>query len=370
MSLFKRKDSPNWWVKITPRSGSPIQRSTGTTDKLAAQEYHDKLKASLWEQERLGVKPKRSWREAVVRWLEETSEKATHKEDKRKLAWLHTFLGERTLDEITRDVVDQVRGAKLKEASKATTNRYLALVRSILLRARDEWEWVDKVPKVRLFKETAGRERALTQDEARRLLDELPEHQRNVVLFALMTGLRQGNVIGLEWSQVDLELCHAWVAAGQSKNRRPIAVPLNETAMAVLKAQEGKHPVKVFTYRSKPLVNAYNFAWRHALKRAGIANFRWHDLRHTWATWQRRAGTPTHELQRLGGWLTSSMVERYAHLAPDHLAASAARLDGAFTSYDLATPKPRRNLQENLKPAFCWCRERDSNPHSVTTGGF
>ena len=109
MSLFKRKDSPYWWVKITPRSGPPIQRSTGTADKVGAQEYHDKLKASLWEQERLGIKPKRSWREAVVRWLEETSEKATHQEDKRKLLWLHVHLGDLNLDEITLDVIDRIK---------------------------------------------------------------------------------------------------------------------------------------------------------------------------------------------------------------------------------------------------------------------
>jgi hypothetical protein len=139
-----------------------IQRSTGTPDKVKAQEFHDKLKASLWDQERLGIKPSRSWREAVVRWLEETSEKATHKEDKKKLIWLHPFLGDLNLDQITLDVIDRVRSAKLKEASKATTNRYLALVRAILIRASDEWEWVDKVPKIRLFKETMSRERSLT----------------------------------------------------------------------------------------------------------------------------------------------------------------------------------------------------------------
>lgn len=342
MSLFKRKDSPNWWVKLTPRSGSAIQRSTGTADRLKAQEYHDKLKASLWDQERLGIKPQRSWREAVVRWLEETSDKATHQEDKKKLLWLHPFLGELDLSQITLDVIDKVRSAKLKEASKSTTNRYLALVRATLIRARDEWEWVDKVPKIKLFKENAGRERALTKEEAQRLLDELPEHQREVVLFALMTGLRQSNVINLEWSQVDLERSHAWIPAGQSKNRRPIAVPLNETALAVLMRQQGKDPTRVFTYRGKPLKTAHNDAWQNALKRAGITDFRWHDLRHTWATWQRRAGTPTHELQQMGGWRTGAMVERYAHLASDQLAQSAARLDGMLTGYDLATHRSNK----------------------------
>lgn len=332
MSLFKRKDSPYWWVKLTPRSGPPIQRSTGTTDKVAAQEYHDKLKAALWDQERLGIKPKRSWREAVVRWLSETSDKATHEEDKKKLAWLHAFLGDLNLDEITLDVIDRIKSAKLKEASKATTNRYLAVVRAILRRARDEWEWVDKVPKVKLFKETNSRERSLTVEDAKRLLGELPEHQREYVIFALATGLRQSNVLQLEWSQVNLEQRHAWVRGSQSKNGHPISVPLNHTALSVLKRQQGKHLNRVFTYRGKPIKQANTKAWQAAKKRAGIEDFRWHDLRHTWATWQRQAGTPTHELQQLGGWRTGAMVERYAHLAPDSLAQAASRLDAVLVA--------------------------------------
>ena len=330
MSLYKRKDSPYWWVKLTPRSGAPIQRSAGTADKAAAQEYHDKLKAALWDQERLGIKPKHSWREAVVRWLQETSEKTTHREDKKKLIWLHAFLGDLDLDQITLDVIDRIRAAKLKDVSKATTNRYLALVRSILRRARDEWEWVDKLPKVRLFKEAGGRDRSLSVEQAKALLRELPAHQRELVLFALATGLRQSNVLRLEWAQVNLELRHAWIKGTQSKNRHPISVPLNDAALGVLKRQEGKHPKRVFTFRGKPVNSANTRAWKAALLRAGIQDFRWHDLRHTWATWQRQAGTPTHELQRLGGWRTGAMVERYAHLAPDHLAVAASRLDGVL----------------------------------------
>jgi integrase len=337
MSLYKRKDSPYWWIKLTPRSGPAIQRSTGTSNKVAAQELHDKLKASLWDQERLGIKPQRTWREAVVRWLEETSEKTTHQEDKKKLIWLHPFLGDLNLDQITLDVIDRIRSAKLKEASKGTVNRYLALVRAILRRSCDEWEWIDKVPKVRLFKESNNRERSLSVDQAQRLLRELPEHQRDVVLFALATGLRQSNVLGLEWSQVNLAQNHAWIQGWQSKNRRPISVPLNASALDVLHRQIGKHPTRVFTFRGKPLNSANTKAWKAALVRAGITNFRWHDLRHTWATWHRQAGTPTHELQRLGGWQTSAMVERYAHLASDHLKSAATRLDDVFPGYEIAT---------------------------------
>lgn len=336
MSLYKRKDSSLWWIKITV-GGRKLQKSSGTSDKIQAQELHDSLKAKLWEQERLGVKPSHSWQEAVVKWLLETSDKATHKEDISKLSWLDTHLGNLMLEEINLDVIDIVRSAKLKEASKTTVNRYLALIRSILIRSRDEWEWIQRVPKIRLYKETNDRERALTQEEAKLLLLELPKHQQPVVLFALTTGLRLSNVVKLEWAQVDLKLKHAWVKGNQSKNRSPIAIPLNDLAVEVLQQQLGNHPERVFTYLGKPFEAANTKAWKSALKRAGIEDFRWHDLRHTWATWQRQAGTPTHELQRLGAWKTAAMVERYAHVAPDNLAIAAARLNAVMIGYDLAT---------------------------------
>jgi len=349
MSLYKRNDSPHWWIKIS-HSGRTIQHSTGTADKSQAREYHDRLKASLWKEVRLGVKPRRSWKEAVVRWLAETSEKVTHQEDVRKLRWLDSFLGNLMLDEIRLDVLDGIKAEKLKVAGKPTVNRYLAVIRAILRRARDEWDWIDRTPKVKLFKEGPGRERSITVEQAATLLGELPAHQRDVVLFALATGLRQSNVLGLEWSHVNLDTSHAWVDANQSKNRKPIAVPLNATALEVLRRQLRKHPERVFTYRGRPLAWGNTLAWRKALKRAGIENFRWHDLRHTWASWHRQAGTPTHELQRLGGWRSSVMVERYAHLAPDHLAQAANRLDPLLGGYDLATPEKQKESVPELTP--------------------
>lgn len=138
-------------------------------------------------------------------------------------------------------------------AGKPTVNRYLALIRAILLRARDEWEWIDKVPKVKLFREGPGRERSIAVGQVVTLLGELPVHQRDVVIFALATGLRQSNVVGLEWSRVNLDTGHAWVGAVQSKNGRPISVPLNATALEVLRRQLGKHRERVFTFRGKPL---------------------------------------------------------------------------------------------------------------------
>lgn len=108
--------------------------------------------------------------------------------------------------------------------------------------------------------------------------------------------------------------------------------PLNNMAMDVLTRRQADHPTHVFTYDGEPMVQVNTKDWRNALKRAGIEDFRWHDLRHTFATWHREAEAPTHELQRLGGWKTQSMVERYAHVAPEGLQFSASRLGNLVAS--------------------------------------
>ncbi len=105
-------------------------------------------------------------------------------------------------------------------------------------------------------------------------------------------------------------------------------LPLNESAMGVLRRQIGKHPARVFTYKGRPLKSVNENSWESALKRAGIRDFRWHDLRHTWASWLVQAGVPLSAVQELGAWETASMVRRYAHLAPEHLAPHAAAIDG------------------------------------------
>jgi len=342
MSLYRRKDSPYWWVKFPRIRGEsrPLQQSTGTTDRREAQKVHDRLANQRWEQARLGVKPRHTWEEAVVRWLLETKHKATHDDDIAKLRWLDPYLGGLHLDEIDRTLIDRIKFAREKIAAAGTTNRYLALIRAILRRACHEWEWIDRVPKFKMFKEAEGRVRSLSPAEFERLCSELPAHLADMARFSVATGLRRANVTGLEWQYVDLALKHAWIPGSKHKNGKPHSVPLNETALAVLRRQIGKHPTRVFTFRGEPIAQVNTKAWTGALKRAGIEDFRWHDLRHTFATWHRQAGTPTHELQRLGGWKTGAMVERYAHVAPEALQGAAARLD-AITGYGVATPETR-----------------------------
>ena len=343
MSLYKRKDSSLWWVKISHAAGC-LQQSTGTADKRKAQEFHDKLKASLWDQQKLGVKRQYSWQEAVVRYLAETSHKASTAADKSHLRWLDGHLKDLSLQDISRDLVQAITAARIAEGvTNATVNRTMEIVRAILRKAAYDWEWLEKVPRVRLLKEPKRRIRWLTKKEAGRLIGELPPHLAAMTRFSLETGLRQGNVMGLQWSQVDLTRRTAWIHPDQAKARRAIPVPLSATAVIVLREQVGKHTQNVFTYRGKPVQQVNTKAWTNALRRAGIRDFRWHDLRHTWASWHVQSGTPLHVLQELGGWESVEMVRRYAHLSSEHLTAYVDRMSGppqlvnSVSSYDLAT---------------------------------
>jgi len=93
----------------------------------------------------------------------------------------------------------------------------------------------------------------------------------------------------------------------------------------------------VFTYHGNGYTQVNTKAWRVALKRAGIADFRWYDLRHTWASWHVQAGTPLHELQELAGWECAEMVRRYAHLSSEHLPVYAERMSGTTTAATTTT---------------------------------
>jgi integrase len=324
MSLRKRGSV--WLIDFRAPNGERVRRSTETENKAQAQELHDKLKSETWRLQKLGDRPKRIWQDAVVRWLKETAHKATHDEDIAKLRWLDKFLAGTELTNINMALIDRITDAKLAEdATPATVNRTLALLRAILRRCHRDWEWLDRAPAVRLLKEPTRRIRFLTQDQAAVLLKELPQHLKDMAAFALATGLRAANITGLCWDPVDMERKQAWVHPDQAKARRAIAVPLNDAALEVLERQKGNHFVKVVTYEGEPVKQVSTKAWYKALKRACIENFRFHDLRHCWASWHVQNGTPLHVLQELGGWETPAMVRRYAHLAVGHLAAYADR---------------------------------------------
>ena len=323
MSLYKPKTSRNWWCRVYV-SGREIRRSTRTPVKSKARQYEAKLRSQLWEQVNLGEIGPYTWDDAVARWQEETDKKTDWK-DRQMLTWFAPYLSGELLRNISPQTIDKCRKLLLREVSKSTVNRYMALLRAILNKAV-EWGMLAVAPKTPMYHVRPPEVRWITPEEFGLLVSYLPTHQAAMARFAVSTGLRQDNVRRLTWPQIDLNRNHAIIPGYESKSGSPIPVPLNADAMRVLLEEIGKHLIRVFTYKGQPISQVNTKAWRRAVAKAGLKPFRWHDLRHTWATWHVHAGTPLHVLRELGGWSSYDMVLRYAHLSSDHLAEYAHNL--------------------------------------------
>jgi len=173
-----------------------------------------------------------------------------------------------------------IRDRKGKDGvTNATINRALEVVRRILNVAHQDWRWLKGVPKIRMLKEPRRRVRFLRREEADRLIEALPEHMKPIVEFALSTGCRAGEILGLEWSRVDLARKVAWLDHGTTKSGDGRGIPLNADAVAALEATRGQHPRWCFTFAGKR-IHQSSTAWGLAKQRAGIEDFRFHDLRH------------------------------------------------------------------------------------------
>jgi len=356
-----------WHCDFVAPGGQRIRRSLETSDKRQAQELHDRLKAEAWRVDKLGEYKHRTFNEACVRWLNEKQHKKSLDDDKSRIGfWMQHFSG-CALSGITEDKIlaavssminrkhlmnwEAMRDSRIrlgkpvpaykeKPAAQATKATHLAFIRALLRCAANEWRWIEKAPNIKCPVPKNKRIRWLTKEEADSLIRELPNHFRPVVIFALATGLRRSNIVDLEWSQINMQRKVAWIHPEDAKAGRAIGVALNESACKVLRGQIGKHKRWVFVHTEssvrpdgtrtkavRKMRSDANTAWRAALRRAGIENFRFHDLRHTWASWLVQSGVPLSALQEMGGWESIEMVQRYAHLAPNHLTQHAMQID-------------------------------------------
>lgn len=343
---IKQDDKTGIWQIDFSVNGQRVQKSSGTKTKKLAQELHDKLKLEAWRQVNVGDAPKATWSDLCDAWhtAKKKDDKRSIKDDLDKLRWLTPLIGEnKLLTEIDGKFIAEILDTKMKQGNvkilndggkrvrplaNATINRYGSLIHSMMELARAK-EWVTTVPPVGKLKEVKERISYLTQEQAVRLLNELPKHLVPLVRFSLATGLRQANVMQLEWANVDIERKIAWVWSDEFKGKSDHSIPLNDDAIEILKAQKERKRSKYVFANDSGL--PYNYpagkAWKSALKRAEIAEgFRWHDLRHTWATWHVMNGTPLEVLMKLGGWKSIAMVLKYAHLSQSHLLHHASNI--------------------------------------------
>ncbi len=245
------------------------------------------------------------------------------------------------------------RGNPLKVA---TINHHLKLLKAIFNRAIKTGKLTyNPVRAVKLFKENNARTRCLTDEEEARLFAQLSDRIKPLVTVALHTGMRQGELLNLRWDDVDFYTGTLRVREAKSGEGRSVTMNsvVRETLQAVRReqiqkareqAKGGREILSPFVFCSHKGRFLHNLAkdWYPALEAAGIEDFRFHDLRHTFASRLAMAGVDLYTVQRAGGWKTAVMVQRYAHLSPDHMRAAVERL----TRRDSATQSATKGRSE------------------------
>ena len=219
-----------------------------------------------------------------------------------------------------------------KTRSGATVNREMACLRVMMNRAV-RWEMITKHPasKVKAFKESEGRNCFLSVDEAGRLLEAASRHLKPILVCALETGMRRAEILGLRWSEI--RNGQIYLSGERTKNGKPREIPVSETLAEEL--QKLKTPFSAGLVFNAPRerkrvrhgilevvtgpMSDIRVAWETAKKKAGISpDFRFHDLRHTFASHQKMAGTDDYTLMDIMGHSDHRMMKRYAHLTPEH----------------------------------------------------
>jgi len=240
--------------------------------------------------------------------------------------------------------------AKRRAAVKPSTANSSLTVLKHLFRMAEEWgylaEGTNPARKLRREKVRNSRDRYLSTDEAEGLLNACTDWLRPIVLMALHTGGRRAELLGLTWADVDFS--SGTVRFGDTKNGEARKIPMSQTLASTLRALPNRLKGGAVFYRDSEPVTAkvLRSGFEAAVTKAKIAGFRFHDLRHTWATHLAMDGLPMRTLQELGGWKRPEMVQRYAAVSPASKERAAEALDRIFSS-----PPPDPHQQKGQQEA-------------------
>lgn len=330
-------------VKVRMK-GYPIQ--TATFKRLTdARKWEQQTEAAIREGRyfKTSESRKHTLSEAIDRYHEQVlpTKPKSAKDQSVQLKWWKETLGSYTLADTTSALIAECRdqltqGVTLrgKTRTPATINRYLAALSHVFTIAIKEWGWIESNPilKVRKPKEPRGRTRFLSDEERERLLIACQESENSylylVIVLCLSTGARRMEILGLQWSDVDLS--RQIITLHQTKNGDRRVLPLVGQAFALMQ-QHSKvrqlHSKWVFPSLNGKKPMDIRTPWETALKKAQISDFRFHDLRHSAASYLAMNGASLAEIAEILGHKTLQMVKRYAHLSEAHTSKVVARMN-------------------------------------------
>ena len=354
--IFERpKGSGVWWIRWACTEGHLHRKQIGPQG-LAKQE-HGAQRKEVEKARRLGLtacpeedrrKQQEHRRNRPVTFEDATRDflaysaahKRSYKSDQTIFRRLHRYFAGRTLAEITPALIERYQTQRLEQVAPSTCNREVAALKCLFNRAiRDGKATENPVKAVKLLTENNTRTRYLTDAEGPALFAALPDRFKALVTVALHTGLRRGELLGLRWEDVDFHTNTLTVA--RSKHGEARRLPMNALVRQVLQdlrrdqitaartRTEGEREIlsaHVFCDRSGNRYSYLSSFFCHAVRQAGIPNFRFHDLRHTFASRLAMAGVDLYTISTLLGHKTPGLAARYSHLSDGHQQAAVERL--------------------------------------------
>ncbi len=355
--IYKRGNI--YWIRYAGIDGKIVYESSGSTKFRDAEALLLKRKADIKEGKQPEVKriTKHSFKELAEdyqKWMEGRHKSANSK--KYRISDMQSFFGNLPLRRFNALIVGQYQtGLINKELKPASINKNISILKAMFRMAVDwnmvEEETLKQVRKVKLLPENNRRLRYLSQEECQALINACKPHLKPIVITALNTGMRKGEVLRLKWEQVDLK--HGFILLDVTKNGERREIPINNTLKQTLKGLARRLDISyVFAdpKTGKPY-QGIKRSFHSALKKAGISDFRFHDLRHTFASHLVMAGVDITTVRELLGHKTLTMTLRYAHLAPAHKVKAVDILDNALNNKVLLQEsKVKRPAQE--KPSI------------------
>ncbi len=340
-----------FWTCIR-HNGSKIQKSLETSDKKLAKAIEAKIRIEIKE-EKYFDKPighNKTFKQLIERFMQEHSPKVSismQESYATSLKHLDPFFGSSNLLSISPKMITRYKILRREEGSApGSINNELAMLSKAFSLAVTEWEWLkdNPVSRVPREKEDNERDRWLTRDEVDILLGNSPVWLHDIISFALNTGLRQDELLSLEWNRVNL--FRKTILIQRTKNGKPKTLPLNMVALDVLNRRSKLTSIKnglVFFNRNGKKIHDSNLrnSFYRVMRKAGIKDFRWHDLRHTFATRLAQAGVDLYKISKLLGHNDIKMTQRYSHHCPDSLRDGVEILE---SDYNLTTMEKKRGF--------------------------
>jgi len=320
--------------------GHRLCESTGEHSLEKAEEYLAKRIEETRKALIYGERPRRNFRQAAIKYLNENEHKKSIGDDALHLKQLDAFLGDLDLRSVhigtLRPFIEMRRKAGIKTKS---INLALGVVRHILNIAASEWldetglTWLEHSPKIKLLKVTDARKPyPLSWEEQTRLFKELPDHLARMALFKVNTGCREQEVCSLRWDwEIDVPELNTSVfliPEEQVKNGEERLVVLNRVAKSVVENMRGQDRTHVFTYFGRRLAKMNNSGWQTARRKTGLSQVRVHDLKHTFGRRLRAAGVSFEDRQDLLGHRSGRITSHYSAAELGNLIKAANQVVG------------------------------------------